>query len=119
MYYIMKTVMRVGWKLALKALATFGLMFLSIFIAMLNITVFLFKSIVVPVVIMGSVVAGYFFFTKELGSDIIWIAAGSVTAIGLRYVLPLASPWLEDWKESMKDYICEPLFIRSPVKYTM
>lgn len=119
MRYILKPVIRMMNKIMMKAVAAIILVFLTIFAAAFNVSAFLFRLIALPCAGIGAIMAVYNCITAGMSLLVAVLAAGSVFAVAMYFLLPLASPVLYAMKAGLKDYVCEPLFIRSPVKFTM
>lgn len=119
MYAIFKTVNRTLTKITMKILAAVLLVLLAVFTAFFKAFVFLFRLVALPLCTIGVIAAGYFYFNSGFCTEFYWIVAGVVVAAAAYFTFPLIPPVLDYMKDCLKDYVTEPLFIRSPVKYTM
>ena len=119
MYAVWKAVNRTVPKVLMKILALAALIALTIFTVLFKIFLFLFRFAALPCGAIGVIAAIFYYFESGLCREFYWIVAGVVATAAAYFSFPLIPPALDALKDYLKDYVAEPLFIRSPVKYTM
>ena len=106
-------------KLLKKGIAVILLTGLSIFFYAFHILFFVFRLLAVPFAVIGTVmtfVDGYLDgFTAQSVYDLVFLWS----AVVVRFLLPLMVPVVHHWQNKLKGYICAPLCVRSPVRYTI
>lgn len=112
MFITWRTVTRTLSKLAMKALALVALIFLNVFST-------LFSFMVVPCAILGVAAIVVALITTGFSFTLLKVLTVAACASAVYLTSTTAPMTLYHVKASLKDYVMEPLFIRSPVKYTM
>lgn len=107
------------YKLVKKGFALVLLSLLTTFSYVYNIVFFFYRLIAVGFAAVGTVMVGFdvykYGFTGERGLILLFLMG----MVAVRYLMPLLIPVMQRWIEDLTDYIYEPLFVRSPVRYTI
>lgn len=119
MYSLWRSIKRIMSKIILKCLTWILLIFLTVFSSVFKIALFIFRRTAFPCGIIAVVAAFYYYFESGLCREFYWLVTGIFVGIVAYFTLPKATPLLDSLKERVTYCAYEPIFVRSPVKYTM
>jgi len=119
MYRIYRRFRRTVGKIILKVLAVIALVLTLLVATISQIMLVISRFLAFPIAALGLILAVIIYINAGFSADMLWIFGCSIAAIALYFILPLVSPALSNAISILKYYIREPIFIRSPVKYTM
>lgn len=106
-------------KVICKVIVLFSLVALTLFNSVLKVAFFIFGLLSVPVSTIVLIAGIVLSFKEGFSKDIFTLFSVSVILVSLKYLLPLLPKSLDMVKFNMKEYLYEPIIVRSPVKYTI
>ncbi len=106
-------------KVVLKFLVLFTLIILTLFNSILKVSIFVFGIAAIPIGTGLSIIAIIIGCMEGFGSESMLLFGIAAVLIGLKYLFPIIPKSLDIVKFTLKEYLYEPIIVRSPVKYTI
>lgn len=118
-YYAFKYAVKTCSKIIAKIMAAFTFVALTVFIPVFKIAAAVYRFAAVPAALAGTTVTAYFCYTNGFSAENTYAFVGIALAVAVYFMLPVIITSLYNVKDVMKDYLMTPIFIKSPVRYTM
>ena len=118
-YYGIRFAVKTCSKIIAKTIASLFFIMLTVLIPVFKIAFAVYRFAAVPATLAGTAVTVYFCYENGFSTENFYAFAGIALAIAVYFLLPCLLVCLDNVKNDVKNYLLTPIFVKSPVRYTM